>query len=90
MKVRAKFNVQSITRHAHNTWDGSKNVIGEAQTIKLTAVYSDSNPENKKFFAMTPSATIDLTVVTKEVGDSFEIGKVYYVDFTPADAPAAG
>lgn len=75
--VRAKFKVQSITRQAG--WSGS----GELQTIKLHPVTSGSD-ENKAFYAATPAGSIDLSVVPKEVGDQFNIGQEFYVDFTPA------
>lgn len=51
--------------------------------VKLTAVYGDS-PENKAFFAATPSGSVELAVVKEEVAAQFELGKEYYVDFTPA------
>lgn len=39
-------------------------------------------PENDKFFASTPAGNISLSCVTDKL---FEIGKDYYVDFSPAD-----
>lgn len=80
MPIRAKFKVQSITRIAG--WGGPK----EFHTIKLQPVVGGS-PENKEFFANTPSGSIELAVVVASVGEQFDIGKDYYVDFT--EAPAA-
>ena len=77
MTVRAKFKVHSITRQAG--WGGAK----ECNTIKLGPVTSGSD-ENKSFYASTPSGSIEIGVVHKEVSDRFEIGQEFYVDFTPA------
>jgi hypothetical protein len=52
--------------------------------VKLTAVYGDS-PENKAFFAATPSGVVEMSVVKPEVAAAFELGKEYYVDFVPVD-----
>jgi hypothetical protein len=52
-------------------------------TIKLTAVTSGS-PENAQFFAYTPSGAISLSTVNTNASAQFEVGKEYYVDFTPA------
>jgi hypothetical protein len=80
MSVRAKFIVNSITRTKH--WDANK---GEVQTIKLMPVTSGSD-ENKSFYAATPSGTIELGTVNEEAAKQFELGKAYYVDFTPAES----
>lgn len=77
MTIRAKFKVQSITRHAN--WNGP----GELQSIKLNPVTSGSD-ENKVFYAATPAGNIELSVVPKDVGDRFNIGQEFYVDFIPA------
>lgn len=77
--VRAKFVCNSITRQRH--WDPSK---GETQTIKLTPVVGGSE-ENKAFYEATPSGSIELMTVNEETAKSFELGKYYYVDFTPAE-----
>jgi hypothetical protein len=78
MAVRAKFKVKSITRSEH--WDKSK---GELQTIKLAPVMSGSE-ENKEFYAASPSGVIELGTVNESARKQFELGKEYYVDFTPA------
>jgi hypothetical protein len=79
MSVRAKFVVGSITRTKH--WDANK---GEVQTIKLSPVFAGSE-ENKKFYEATPTGTIELGTVNEEAAKTFELGKEYYVDFTPAN-----
>lgn len=78
MSVRAKFVVQSYETRLDRSGDGA-----ELRTVKLTAVYSDT-PENKKFFRWTPNGTIEIGVLNPEAWKQFELGKEYYVDFTPA------
>jgi hypothetical protein len=79
MSVRAKFICNSITSQKH--WDSSK---GETKTIKLTPVTSGSE-ENKAFYEATPSGSIQLLTLNEEAAKNFELGKSYYVDFTPAE-----
>lgn len=52
--------------------------------VSFQPVYGGS-PENDKFFAATPGGSISLSVVNKPAAESFEVGKPYYVDFTPAE-----
>lgn len=47
---------------------------------------SGSSDENKKFFASTPSGQITMSCTHPEAWQQFELGKEYYVDFTPAAA----
>lgn len=82
MSVRAKFVVNSITRT--KAWNPQ---MGEVQTIKLSPVTGGSNEseENKKFWAATPSGSVEIGTVNKNAGDYFELGKEYYLDFTKAE-----
>lgn len=75
--VRAKFVVQSVKHHL--SWADKKPV-----TVELSPVTGGSE-ENQKFFASTPSGNITFTV-SGDVGEMFEPGQAYYVDFTPAPA----
>lgn len=84
MTVRAKFKVQSITRH--QGWDGSKMV--EQSTVRLVPVTSGSD-ENKAFYAATPSGQIELGVISADTAAKFPIGGEMYADFTPAIPPVA-
>lgn len=78
MNVRAKF---TVTEKAQRKYGAS----GELQTtVKLSPVTSGSD-ENKEFYHYTPSGSIDLGTINPQVVDSFELGKEYYVDFTPAE-----
>lgn len=68
--TRAKFTVQEKTETGWN------------YKYSMTPVVSGS-PENETFFKTTPAGVISLQVA-KSVGDLFEVGKSYYVDFTEA------
>lgn len=83
MSVRAKFKVDSIERQKWG--DGT-----EVHTIKLSAVYgkNDPNHENTKFWKATPSGSIQLGCANPEATKLFDLGREYYIDFSPADAAA--
>lgn len=82
MNVRAKLQCNSITKQIGGTYDASgKYVSGIVYDCKFSVVSSGSD-ENKKFFASTPSGSLSLVSVRD---DLFEVGKEYYLDFTPAN-----
>lgn len=56
-------------------------------TVHLSAVYSsDPNSENKAFTDATPSGVIQISIAdNKPALAAFELGKAYYIDFTPAE-----
>jgi hypothetical protein len=83
MTVRAKFAVNSIERFNTSVYADGKSTIKECQNIKLSAVCGNSD-ENKQFFASTPSGQLQLGTVNVEAAAKFELGKEYYIDFTPA------
>jgi hypothetical protein len=54
--------------------------------VQLEAVYSeDPEHENKQFWDATPSAKLEMWINNPDAVRFFEIGKEYYVDFTPAE-----
>lgn len=73
--VRAKMFVTSKTTYQGSTGTG----------VKLQPVYGDASPENKAFFEATPSGEITMHIKNQVAADAFELGKAYYVDFTPAE-----
>ena len=74
MNVQAKFKCTSMTKQE----DWSKK--GPYQySYKFSAVTSGS-PENETFWKYTPSGTIDISAIRD---DLFEVGKEYYVNFSP-------
>jgi hypothetical protein len=82
--VRAKFVLNSYeTQLSHQRNEAGEMVKEELRTLKLSAVYGGS-PENKKFFRWTPNGQITIGVLNPEAWAQFELGKEYYVDFTPA------
>lgn len=76
MSVRAKFKCDSVEGKAD---DGSVSVI------RLSPVYTGS-AENEQFFKWTPSGSISIGTINPAAAAQFEVGKEFYVDFTPAQA----
>jgi hypothetical protein len=75
--VRAKFEVISIEEAMSDV---------DVGRVILQPVYDeDPNSENGKFFRYTPAGQIDLSTINPEALKQFEVGKEYYVDFTPAE-----
>jgi len=73
MSIRAKFQCESITHY-----QGSK-------TAKLRAVYGTSE-ENKDFTKYTPNGELSIAITNDAPADGFfEIGKNYYLDFSPVE-----
>jgi hypothetical protein len=72
MSTRAKFKCNEVSKRTG--WSGIEFIYA----AKFQVVYGDS-PENKEFFAATPSGTIEISTLRS---DHFEPGKDYYVDFT--------
>lgn len=69
MTTRAKFSCISVKTTTYG------------REFEFMAVTS-SSPENEAFFKTTPSGKITLNV--KNEGVNFEVGKEYYIDFSPA------
>lgn len=74
--TRAKFKCESMTKRTG--WSGHAFVF----SFEFRAVTSGS-PENQQFFAATPGGQVRLDVLSSE---AFEVGRDYYLDFTPAPA----
>jgi hypothetical protein len=93
--VRAKFKVDSIARSL-----SSKAVMGddgkpvsppryepcEMRTVVMTPVYGGNDPdhENAKFWQASPSGRLELGCVNLAAAERFDLGREYYIDFTPA------
>jgi hypothetical protein len=75
-KVRGKFQVQSITRHA---WSKS------SVEVELRAVCNDGTPENERFHQATPSGTVKMVIDNPPAAEFFELGKFVYADFILAE-----
>jgi hypothetical protein len=80
MIVRAKFKCTQVEPSKQSEAEG-------CATIRLSAVYGNDDPnhENTSFFRWTPSGDICLGIVNVQAAKQFEVGKEYYVDFTPCN-----
>lgn len=74
--TRAKFVCTSVTKSRH--WGDPGKFL---YTAKFNPVTSGSE-ENKKFYELTPSGTIELGQYKE---DLFAPGKEYYIDFTEVE-----
>lgn len=54
----------------------------DSNSYQFHAVGKDGCPENESFFKWTPSGQLSIGCTNKDV--SFEVGKEYYIDITPA------
>ena len=77
MTVRAKFFVTEIN-HRH-----TGNPDSNYAEIKLVPVYNDGE-ENASWSKWTPSGSIEMAVTNPAAVDQFELGKAYFINFTPA------
>ena len=73
--TRCKFECVSVRKY--KGWGGNPHL----HDAEFQAVTSGSE-ENKVFFAATPSGKLNVSTV---VPDTFEVGKAYYLDITPAE-----
>lgn len=93
MSVRAKFKVDAIRRvnSSKGVYDENKKFIRsdpvELRTIEMSPVYGNGDPdhENTKFWNATPTGKLELGCLNLAASEQFELGKEYYIDFTPAD-----
>lgn len=72
----------SQTVRAKFTCTHKSSATGIAQ-VSMMPVYSGSE-ENKAFFDATPSGSVSMGILRPEAAEFFEVGKSYYLDFTPA------
>jgi len=79
MSVRAK--MQCIKR-SETANMGSKEAWGVE--VMLQPVYAEDGP-NKSWSTATPSGQVQMTITNPEAFKQFEIGKCYYVDFSPVE-----
>ena len=75
MNVRAKFRVEYVNQNHYEQVD-----------IGMAPVYSeDPAHENKAFWDATPTGSLTLSIKRDmPAAKAFEVGKEYYLDFTPA------
>lgn len=76
MAVRGKFKLSESTEVDYNP---------AARRLKFQAVCNDGTEENAKFHKFTPFGEVLMTVDNPAALEQFQIGRQYYVDFTPAE-----
>lgn len=84
--IRAKFRCDSSSKHmGYRPDENGKPGYGIVTGFKFSPVTSnDPTSENGQFWAATPQGSINIDT-TKLDPETFEIGKLYYVDFHLAD-----
>ena len=81
MTTRCKAVCLSVKKYSAQGWHTEPKVdfLFEAE---FCAVSGGMSPENKAFFASTPTLTLKFSAVN---GDRFVAGKEYYIDLTMAE-----
>lgn len=72
--TRCKFKCEQMTKRTG--WGGCEFVYEFQFRVVI-----DGSPENKAFFAATPSGTLNVGVLSAE---HFQVGAEYYLDVTPS------
>jgi len=94
VRAKFKFDGYEASLHAKPTIDPttgktdySKTTSVEKRSLKFSPVFHNGIPghENTKFWEASPSGQLVLGTINPEAWNKFEIGKEYYLDFTPAD-----
>ena len=80
MNIRAKF---KLTEHRCSSWNG----IDFSHEFVFQAHYDDTIPEDRRFATATPSGQMVIRVDNPPVVEYWgsQLGKCFYLDFTPAD-----
>jgi len=78
MSVRAKFRCVEV----HRQYAGQETT--PVTRVKLQAVTASEAGENAIFGKATPFGNVEMGLQTEEAADQFEVGSVYYLDFTLA------
>lgn len=73
MQVKAKFQVQLITKHQ-----------GGAQTVSMAPVIGGSD-ENKSWSQYTPSGKLEMYITNPDAYNQFEPGDEFYVTLEKAE-----
>lgn len=79
MTVRAKFWVKSIQHHHVSS------PLETCAEVALAPVYGNADTPNGQWSKYTPQGEIKMTITNPDAVAAFDLGKAYYVDFSPAD-----
>ena len=82
MKTRAKFTCESVTKRRDRSAEGG--YVYDAHFGAVSRYGSEETEENKSYWQWTPAGQITMSTIRD---DFFEVGKDYYVDFTPVPEP---
>jgi hypothetical protein len=74
--VRGKFQLSQITQ---TNWGG------DGRILIFQAQYDPDLPEDQSYSKATPTGRIEMQVDNPAALKQFELGKAYYLDFTPAE-----
>lgn len=76
MTVRAKFTVQEHRTTSYNP---------QSKTVILRPQYDTTTPEDQRYAKATPSGELTMQIDNPPALAEFELGRTFYVDFTPAE-----
>lgn len=76
--IRAKFRCNSVTFFGDPTDEDA------GRQYTLAPIYDTTTPENERFTKATPWGELKMNVDNPAA--RLEVGKIYYLDFTEADA----
>ena len=82
MNVRCKFYVTRITHH--NIYAPPGQPAKFAAEIALAPIW-EQDGVNRKWSEATPTGEIKMTITNEDSIAAFELGKYYFVDFSPAE-----
>jgi hypothetical protein len=87
MTVRAKFYVHEIRHGYVPTADGECAVTVRMSPVfaSLPDVEGNAVAENRIFGKWSPTGSLEMQIRNPAAASQFELGKSYYLDFTPAD-----
>lgn len=74
MKIKALFRVVSVTHQEFGYHD-----------VLMRPVSDDGIPEHERFHRATPNGECKMSVTNPAVAEFFAPGRLFYVDFTPAE-----
>ena len=83
--VRAKFFVKSIQFLYNGNADEDQAAIVQMQPV-FGNLAGNNNEEdvNSEWSKYTPQGELSMTINNPDAVEAFEVGKAYYLDFTPA------
>ena len=79
MSVRAKFTCVNVIEPP----EGEE--LFQIELVPVIGYDEKGNSENTDFWKYTPSGSISLGTCNAAAAKQFEVGKEFYVDFTPAE-----